>query len=270
MDMFNEHNDRILKYLRGELNPDDRQRFIEELKINPELNEQLKELSLLKIGVLVDDQIHKGHIDSETITSFAEDSSQLDRATIEEVESHLKSCSDCAEELKLAQKTFSAFEATPEVVTKSIFERISEFLFAPRWVFKPIYSAILLLLLAIPVFLAVPLMTQHDGDQAVYTIAMGTRDFGGENNIVLKRDMRTVKIEFTVPTLDNAIYDFQLFDSGRKKRLTRHNNPADKPFAFVIPTVYLNEGKYTLKVIEFVDGVKKDSQELVFNISFAD
>jgi hypothetical protein len=270
MEISNEHDDRILRFIGGRLGPDEQREFEAELRNNPALEEEVKELSLLKVGVFTWDHINQGHIDSETLVTYAEDPNKLDSSEVEKIKSHLKICSDCREELKLTDQTFKLMNyeraIPPEPI--SIFRKIREFLFLPR--LSPAYGMIILLLLIVPMVIFVPHLAQQGGETQICSIKPGVRDLGTENNIILNRDKRIVKIEFTLPIIDDATYDFELYDSGRRKLLTRHNNPAEIPFAFVIPTVYLQEGRYTLRVVEYENSKKLGSSELEFNISFAE
>jgi len=214
------------------------------------------------------DTINQGHIDSETLVNFAENRSALGSSKILEINNHLKSCHDCSEELKLAENTFKAVPIEPV----SIFEKIREFFFTPNWAIKPVAGMIIILMLIVPMMTFLPFLADQGDNMQICSIKPGVRDVGVENNIILNRDKRIVKIEFTLPIIEEAknTYDFELFDPDRRKLLTRHNNPAQSPFAFVIPTVYLQNGKYTLWVVEFENGKELDRHELIFNISFAD
>ncbi|MFZ5979876.1 MAG: anti-sigma factor family protein [Candidatus Zixiibacteriota bacterium] len=268
----NDHNDIIIKYLSGKLTDEERQSFETELESNEDLREELQELSHIYIGLDVYDRVMTNHIDSRLIAIYADNPSEIDGPTKKEIEDHLNSCRDCREELELCrQACVNKSEPSSEPV-ESIWTRIKDIFFVPSMALKPVWVVTLLLLAAIPTYFSLTgVRTTTDLVQTV-TLEAAVRDSSAQNRVTITSGVAVLSLRIPIPALDNARYDFELYNGDGRLLLTlsdRCLSPAQNIFAFDIPVSYFtSEGNYVLKVVEITDTGIKYLDSYYFQVVF--
>jgi hypothetical protein len=247
-----DQGDQIQRYLTGQMAPEERLRFEDELKSNKDLKSEVEELSNLFLGILIDDKISANHLNPEQIFQYAEEVNKIEKSLRGEIEDHLAKCPDCREEVELCQETLRASQAEAFGIKESLLKRIYNYLFGLQLILRPAYAVAILILLAIPSYFAVNRYITSPAGIAEFRIAdSGVRGIKEENIIKLDNKNNVVKLVFRVPVISDRLYSFELYDSSNNLKLSSPFNKAEDLFAFEIPASYLKPGRYNLIVREY-------------------
>jgi len=245
MQDFEKYEDMIPAYLAGKLGESERADLESRLTESPELRSALDEFRQISLGLHALDAVVGDHVDSELLVAYGDDPDDLDASTRKEIERHLGSCDECREELSLCK-------AIPEPIPDKSNAVVSvlRWLVTPHLVLKPLHVAAVICLLVLP---QVYMYTTREATMpslAEFHLESVTRDVHSANIIEIMPDHTVVHLTFAVPTIDSLRYNLELYDADDQLIFTKPNNLPKNILAVEIPTTYLEEGLYQLKVIE--------------------
>ncbi len=245
MNNYDEHEEMIPDFLAGKLDDQTRLGFEARLAADQKLQDAVTEYRRLAQGLAVIDSINRGHIDTHKLISFADEPNALSPGERTEIEHHLSSCADCREELNLCRPP-----VTEPASQKSAFAQALAWLFSPRPALRPIHVIALICILVIPQ--AYYFASNDPTTQAAspFRLESTSRDLEPANDFIINPDQTLVLLEFVVPVIDDRVYDFELFDSEGNLIFAKPSNQPENILAVEIPTTYLQDGRYQLRVIE--------------------
>ena len=254
MDDNNKYLELIPSYLTGKMNPDKRIEFESELEKNQQLRDELAELKQLDFGLTVLDAINNGHIDSYLLVAYATNPNEIDSDMRREIEQHLESCDECREELAICRPAKSI---KSKKHPRGFLASLQELIALPSAHWRAVYTAMVLLILAIPIIY----LGQQFGEQTPLTatfsiIPAESRDLRSPNNIIIPSNVTHVRLEFVLPVLEGCTYDFELYDAEEKLVAFQGGNVSEDSFAFEVISSDLENGDYTLRVTEFDVGMQ--------------
>lgn len=271
------YSDLIPDYLGNKMTTQQRQAFEIELSKNTELKDEVSDLVPIYLSVSLVDQLAAGHISVELLTLYAEESSEFDDATRDEIKVHLDRCPECREEVELCREVIRASEIAQENETmvielgESWLKRVVDFLFPARVVVRTAYAYSAVAALAVLIY-----------------VGFGLRDPGGpawqsykikpvaERDAAISRVIQTIEVQQSHDFIELAVLlDLKTGSQYRFTVLNAENELSpvvpyvkyEIPFALLIPTDYLAEGKNTLRVVE-VQQAGETHKPDTFNIGF--
>jgi len=254
MEDIEKYKELIPAYLSGKIDPVDREAFETRLRDNQQLQDELVELRQMQMGLTILEAVCGGHIDSELLVKYASVPDDIDEETRDEVKSHLEVCEQCQEELHMCQ------HAMPGVVEKfreskqNLVITILNWLVTPRLVMRPVYVAVTLLILVLPLAYVSLQRGIDEMSVAAYEIVpAGARDLRSVNDIVITPDIELVELRFVLPVLEDRRYDFELYDVDQRLVFARYDNPPQKAFDLKLQSSDLVNGIYILRVKELAD-----------------
>ena len=89
------------------------------------------------------------------------------------------------------------------------------------------------------------------GSVSFEVVESGVRGGDSGNHLSIPENTSVVTLEFVLPVLSDRKYNFELYDPSGVMILSRTNVAAQKVFAWPIPASYLEDGDYTMKVVEW-------------------
>jgi len=250
MNENSENNRLIVKYLRNELTAAEQEMFENKLVKDAELKAELREMAQLSVGLDILDRIGSDHIDSEQLALYAENSGNLDKETLAEITSHLKSCDDCVAELTLCQNSLQSMPKQQTAAVESIWKRLLNSLVIRPIAFKPVYVYAATLLFVLVGYFGGSHMFAPDTVGYFEVISIDTRGVGDENVYAITTDNKIIELKHVHPVRSDCVYDLEILNSNQQPVFLKPNNLPQKVFAVEVPVSYLTPGNYYFVVIE--------------------
>ncbi len=245
MNDFDKYEDLLPEYLSGRLSENQVRELEQQLENNPELRSALDELRRLSIGLAVFDAAAAGHIDSARMVAYSDDPDGFGEVERREIESHLEECAECREELSLCR-------AVPDTETepRSVLAGFLQWFLTPRVHLRPAAVVAILCLLVAPQVYYVAVRDGAAPARAEFRLESASRDVRLANNLAINPEAALIEMEFVIPARKGCQYDIALYDATGEIVFTRPGYPAQNLLAVEIPTSYLEDGRYQLKVFE--------------------
>jgi hypothetical protein len=257
-------NELIINYLKNNLEPEVKADLEKRLAEDKDFRQEFKNAASLHIGVQAYAKAQTAGIDSFSLAEYAENPDLLDSETRREIEIQLKKSPELAEELGFLREPGINPRPHPDK-RESFLSKIIDLLLKPAFQFRPAYTFIVILLIAIPTFFALNDRKPSQIPEITYTLTPGTRAIPDDNLVTLDRRGGTIIIEISIATLPDALYDFEMSGPDGIPIITWNSIKPQKTFAFELSASYFpSEGIYTIKAKE----LKKDGIEERENFRF--
>ncbi len=261
MDNGNDHNGLINKYLAREMAPEEQADFETRMQSDPELRKEVNDLAGIRLGLKAHDVIESGHINVKLLVTYQENRSQLDKQTRLKIETHLKECPSCSEELELCRlQADSEFDEERDK-TESFLGKIQDFFMRPVFNIRPVYgmAAAVIILAAI---IGIQGISDRTPQIAHFEIVPGEKSIENKNNFVIDEATEIITLYFSPGVREDCVdclYDFELYDPSGSLRLTSQPHKYQKDFAFELESSYFStEGYYSIRVYEKEDDGIRD------------
>ncbi|MFH1700353.1 MAG: hypothetical protein ABIE07_07165 [Candidatus Zixiibacteriota bacterium] len=262
----NINNELIGKYLSGKMEPSEKATFEKDVENNSQLQKEVNKLAGLKVGLDIVDRVDSGHPNIELLVQYQENPMSLDKNAIGKIESHLKTCPECSEEIRLCSHIRLESPEPISYPTESILDKIKKFIFVPSFRLQPAVALALLIILAIPAIYGVKSYLTPDITSLTYQIKPGTRSAQDNNIITIGDDNKLIRFEFGPAVTDdcqNCLYDFEFYDPSGLLRTINKSNTYQKDFAFELTDDYFSsKGYYTLEIIEIAEDGNREIIEV--------
>jgi len=238
-------------YLRGELSQEEKAAFIEGLAIYFELSAELEEERQLSIGIEIVDRLSVNHPNSLDLVSLIYQPQQLSRELATEIEEHLKQCDHCQEEYELGrQAMLSVSQESAQIRAESVtvFERLRDILFPPRFVLRPVYAYLVFILLALPTYLGVrSLYVVHPKITEFSIHESDVRGSGAEDVVSIAKNSDIIRLRFpSFPARKNHTYNLIILDKGGRTVNAWYDQQISDSTALDVPVALLSGDTYTL------------------------
>lgn len=258
-------NDMIPAFLAGTLSDADRKAFEEELARNPELQQELADTRFLKVGIDLLESLDAEHPTAGILVTYAEAPGDLDDRTRAEVEAHVRWCSECRQDIEMTRESLAVGDESRAVIERSILSRFRDWLSAR--LSAPVLAAVVTAMLVIAVLIGYQLPGQRETDVATYEITDAVqRGVEEEKTITIDRKAELVVFRLILPTLEGAIYTVTLLDEHGEGVLVIPNRRHALPMEIIVPTAYLSEGQYKMRVAEQLDSEATDQIPDLFEL----
>ena len=255
----------IPNYLRGELSQEETVAFNEGLAIYNELRTELEEARQLSIGMEIIDRLSASHPNSLDLVSLIYQPQQLSPEVTTEIEEHLKQCGQCREEYEISrQAMLSAGQETTRtrVESATVFERLRDIIFPPRFVLRPVYAYLVVILLALPTYLGVRSLYVVHPTITVFSVReSNARGSEAEDIVSIAKNSDIIRLRFpSFPARKNHSYNLIILDNGGRTISAWYDRQIGDSTALDVPVTLLSGDTYTL-VFEEIDssGNKTDT-----------
>lgn len=236
-------------YISGRIDPGDRSLLESELEKSSQLKEELEDLKRLSSGLTVIDSISKGHINSETLATYATTPDQIDSDTQEEIRQHVDSCEHCREELLICQPVAKARETAEPEISESWITSTVTWVLSPQIALRPAVAVLMVAFLALPsVYFA--LRAPADGKPAIYVLSPVSRSDISASDFDIDYQDELIMLTFDLPVIEDRQYSVELYDNSGQFIFSLSLEPTGNSFALEVPTSYLEDGIYTISVKE--------------------
>lgn len=256
--------DEIADYLNDRMLPKERHAFESLLASDAELAEAVHDVAQIQAAFEIEAQIGDGHISGEQMALFAERNPSLTDEDHRAIEEHLRECPDCRPEYEQCRRVvqnepMSSVPGRTEARPR-------------RFAFQPIAAVAAAVAILLVSYLFVQEITDRVPPTAVRELTAGTeRSIETSNLLKVPKQTDTLLLQLLVPTIEGSYYDYTLLDAGGTEVFTHPKQPHQLPVAFEVPTVYLQDGRYTIWVIETqgTDPTEpRDSLSVSFSLEF--
>ncbi|MBW1804361.1 MAG: hypothetical protein JRJ85_26965, partial [Deltaproteobacteria bacterium] len=146
-------NELIINYLKNNLEPEVKADLEKRLAEDKDFRQEFKNTASLYIGVQAYAKAQTAGIDSFSLAEYAEDPDLLDSETRREIKTQLKKSPQLVDELEFLRKSNIDPNSFWDKL-KAFFAKIMDLLLKPAFQFRPAYTFIVILLIAIPTFFA--------------------------------------------------------------------------------------------------------------------
>ncbi len=268
-------NDLIPKYLNGRMSEEEKLQFEKEVEANSELKRELAELSRLFLGIEITEKLEQNHVDSMQLVIYAENPGELDDTTQLEISDHLKECQDCTEEYKICLEVTQnsiVKNKVRKISEKNIIQKIIGFLLPPQMHLRPAVAYFALILLSVTSYYSYERFTIPTPTVDVYTLSTTTlRGETNKNIIEITIDEKYINLEFSMPIVNNQMYDLTISDNLSSPILTFHNQIYNNQFKILVSTDQISEGDYKISVKDSkADSANDEILEVSFTIKIID
>jgi len=258
-------NELIINYLKKNLEPDLKAKVEKRLGKDMDFRQEFKNMAAFYIGLKSYADAQTAGIDSFSLAEYAENPNLLDREVRQEIEIQLKKSPQLAAELEFLRHNGGIEKP------RSFLAGIKDFLLKPSFQFRPAYALLIILLVAIPTFIAIYNQQPSKTTTAKYTLTPGVRAIPEDNLIVLDRHSATIMIEFSVATTPDALYDFEMYAPDEDLILIWKSLKPRKTFAFEVPVSYFSsEGIYIIKAKELRKDEVEERENFRLKVIFKD
>lgn len=262
MNRDEENNLRIIKYLKGRMSSEEIENLKYDLKNDTALKELFEDLSHLRAGFVAGDFLSAEHPSAEEIADYAQNQEGLKKDRIDKIAGHLASCPSCHKELVSSREALARAQKAYDELSKNEPwpDRIRKFLFSPSLAMRPAYVALMLIVLAIPIYWGVSTLTTGENVIAL-EMAPLVRDSAAIPTVEVDPDVNLITLTCRPIMVAGASYDLALMDADNKIIITWPGQVFENNVAIDVPRSYFKgSGIYTLCVTEVLgDGHEKRS-----------
>ncbi len=264
-----DYKDLLPVYVAGKLSGTEKLELERAIDRETELQGELKILVGMSRGLEILDSISRDHVDSELLARYAVEPGAVSKGERDQIESHLTACDECREEYELCDPT-PAVRKQPAEPKSNALKQFFEWLLFGQARLRPVYAALVVLLLAVPVIYLGVQQPLNDAVAAYDIVPFGARTLAASNRIEIGPDDRTVRLQFVVPVLPDRLYTIELQAADDSPILIWPDNRASKAFTVDIPTTYLDDRTYTLVVKETEGGTVQEVFTFPLEIAVTD
>jgi len=260
-------NELMINYLKGKIDPIQRAAFEKRIQEDSDFKREFEDTRAIFMGLRAVHKINQSHVDVDLLTKYAENPSSLEQTQLIEVETHLKSCQLCGQDLECMRQTFQTKVELIPHKEQTFLSRFFESLFSPRFVVRPVYALFVLMLLMVPIIWNIGILSTRTSEIETYRITPVVREAQDFNLVKIDNNAKLIRLEFSVPTIPQALYDIELYNPQSEAVFVWKAIQPRKTFAFEIPVSYFDVGGiYTFKVMEIISGISNEREHIRFNI----
>lgn len=252
-----QRDERIEKYLAGELGQDERRSLEVEMQSDEVLRREVRELSLVRAAMKVADDVRGSHLSEDDMTAYIESRDQISPEALRRVEAHIGRCTTCSDFIEDAVAAWAQVSTATEVrpaprhatVRHPLIDFIRKLLVDPVPL-RPAYGLIALALLAVPVIRALNTPVSSTHVQSFELVESEVRGPGSVNAVELSNGTDVVHFEFALPVRDDRTYEIRLLNSLSNTIISRPDVPPSDVLSLDVPAAYLYAGVFEVHVLE--------------------